>query len=103
MQCSPIMEAHYAMLVLGTQRTQCWGPSGPSVGDPADLPVGSSHLSPSLDSDPLLPQSNALHSAAWYMYVFCTEVSVQHSFVLVVYSGVIEKAFLSFIRAARIE
>ena len=83
----------------------CWGPSGPSVGDPADLPVGSSHLSPSLDSVRPTTASKQRTPQCRLVHVRFpkTEVSVQHSFVLVVYSGVIEKAFLSFIRAARIE
>ena len=42
--------------VLGTQRTSQLGAA-----------IYLHHLT---QSDPLLPQSNALHSAAWYMYAF---------------------------------
>ena len=87
----------------------CWGPSGPSVGDPVDPVLGTQRTSqlgaaiylhhlPTTASKQRTPQCRLVH-----VRFPKTEVSVQHSFVLVVYSGVIEKAFLSFIRAARIE
>ena len=96
MQCSPIMEAHYAMLVLGTHWTQCWGPSGPPSWEQPSISI--TWLRPTTASKQRTPQCRLVH-----VRFPKTEVSVQHSFVLVVYSGVIEKAFLSFIRAARIE